>query len=268
MSEVVDAEVVEEGQELVHQPSAALFKTDDPVEVVSKATEVANALTNVIEGKKLYQQIQGKKHILVDGWQLLGGMLGVTAVCVATEPVDGGYKATVEARTADGRVVGRADALCTKHEKRGPWKGADDYARLSMAQTRATSKALKGPLGFVVSLAGYAPTPAEEMTFMEPDKTGDAPSPAAPREGSDVPSEAQEKFLMTLLGRQEVSPNDQELIRDWASKSLSRRECSKALEGLKTPATAEEWRKNLLKDAKEWAAKQTDLPADTDGLGE
>jgi hypothetical protein len=96
---------------------------------------------------------------------------------VHTEAIDGGFLATVEARAADGRVIGRADALCTKYEKRGPWKNADDYARLSMAQTRATSKALKGPLGFVVSLAGYATTPAEEMTFAEPDSP--TPRPAA-----------------------------------------------------------------------------------------
>lgn len=160
------------GQEIA---PANLFGTDDPVEVVEAATRVANALKDVIVAKRLFQQIQGKEHVLVDGWQLVGAMLGVTAVCVATEPVDGGYKATVEARTADGRVIGRADALCTKHEKRGPWKNADDYARLSMAQTRATAKALKGPLGFVVSLAGYSATPAEEMTFAEPD----APAPAA-----------------------------------------------------------------------------------------
>ena len=166
----VDSTAVEIGTDLeAHEPPAALFRTDDPVEVVEQATRVANALAAVIEGKGLFTMIQGKKHVRVEGWQLLGSMLGVTAVCVATDPVDGGYRATVEARTADGRVIGRADALCTKHEKRGPWKSADDYARLSMAQTRATSKALKGPLGFVVSLAGYATTPAEEMTFAEAD---------------------------------------------------------------------------------------------------
>lgn len=170
MSETVDADVVEVGAELVpaHAPSPALFG-DDPVEVIEKASVVANALKAVIDRQKLYATIQGKQHITVDGWQLVGQMVGVTAVCVSTEPVDGGYLATVEARAADGRVVGRADALCTKHEKRGPWKSSDDYARLSMAQTRATSKALKGPLGFVVSLAGFANTPAEEMTFAEPD---------------------------------------------------------------------------------------------------
>ena len=164
-----------------HPPTPSLFGTDDPVEVIERATRVADALKDVIVRRKLYETIQGKDHVKVEGWQLLGSMLGVTAVCVATEPVDGGWKATVEARTIDGRVIGRADALCTKHEKRGPWKNADEYARLSMSQTRATSKALKGPLGFVISLAGYATTPAEEMTFAQPDQT--AAVPAAQRIG-------------------------------------------------------------------------------------
>lgn len=161
----------------VDAPTApsTLFNTDDPVEVIEKAASVADALKDVIVQRNLYVSVQGKPHVQVEGWQLLGSMLGVTAVCVDTEEIDGGYKATVEARTMDGRVIGRADAVCTKHEKRGPWKNADDYARLSMAQTRATSKALKGPLGFVISLAGYATTPAEEMTFTEPDD-----SPAEP----------------------------------------------------------------------------------------
>lgn len=162
--QVIDADAVEIGTDLVPaQPPAALFKTDEPVEVIEKATAVANALKGVLTAQGLTQKIQGKDYVKIEGWQTLGAMLGVTAVCVQTEPVDGGFRATVEARMPDGRVVGRADALCTKHEKNGPWKNAEDYARLSMAQTRATSKALKGPLGFVVALAGYATTPAEEM---------------------------------------------------------------------------------------------------------
>lgn len=158
--DIVDGTAVE-----VYQPPpppTSLFRTDDPVEVVAKATAVADALKDVIKQRNLYAKIQGREHVKVEGWQLLGSMLGVTAVCVATEQVANGWKATVEARAGDGRVVGRADAVCTKDENQ--WKSRDDYARLSMAQTRATSKALKGPLGFVVSLAGYATTPAEEMS--------------------------------------------------------------------------------------------------------
>ena len=177
MAEVIEAtatEIVPAGPEPSHNLS--LFGTTDPVEVVEAATRVADALAAVIRAKGLYSVIQNKAHVRVEGWQLLGSMLGVTAICTVTEEVEGGYLATVEARTADGRVVGRADALCTKHERRGPWKSADDYARLSMAQTRATAKALKGPLGFVISLAGYQTTPAEEMTFAEPEPSA---APAA-----------------------------------------------------------------------------------------
>lgn len=166
--EVIEGEVIPTDLEPAPQQNLSLFGTNDPVEVVEAATRVADALADVVKAKGLYTMVSGKAHVRVEGWQLLGSMLGVTAICTETEVVDGGYRATVEARTADGRVVGRADALCTKHEKRGPWKSADDYARLSMAQTRATSKALKGPLGFVISLAGYQTTPAEEMTFAEP----------------------------------------------------------------------------------------------------
>lgn len=179
--QIVEATVVTEepGTAVATQElQGNLFNTDDPVEVVERAARVANALRDVIQQRKLYVNIQGKSHVQVEGWQLLGSMLGVTAVCTDTEIVDGGWKATVEARTLDGRVIGCADALCTKYEKRGPWKNADDYARLSMAQTRATSKALKGPLGFVVSLAGYQTTSPEEMEGVVGPEQIKAPAPA------------------------------------------------------------------------------------------
>lgn len=161
---VVDAEVVDEaGTELeVHQDhSATLFRTDDPVQVLEKATRTADALAKVIKSRKLTSNIKGKEHVKVEGWQTLGSMLGVTPVCVWTRQIDNGWEARVEARTLDGRVVGAAEAMCLKSE--GRWRSADDYAVRSMAQTRATSKALASPLRFVVTLAGYEGTPAEEM---------------------------------------------------------------------------------------------------------
>ena len=102
MTDIVDSTAAEIGTDLepVHsQPPANLFHTDDPVEVVEKATRVADALKDVIVQRGLFTPVQGKSHVNVDGWQVLGAMLGVTAVCVATEAIDGGYKATVEART-------------------------------------------------------------------------------------------------------------------------------------------------------------------------
>lgn len=152
------------------QPPASLWGTTDPVEIIAEATRVANALKPIIVEQKLFTMIQGKAHVNVGGWQLLGTLVGVFAVPTHTEPCENGFMARCEARTYDGRVIGAADAMCTSDEKRGPWKNADPYALRSMAQTRATSKALKAPLGFVISLAGYEATPAEEMTFAVADQ--------------------------------------------------------------------------------------------------
>lgn len=165
---VVDAEVVE-GQEVAVVPPppapVSLFKTDDPAEVIVKATATADALKSVLKSRGLVQSISGKEHVKVEGWSLLGSMLGVTGVVVWTRPVEGGWEARVEARTLDGRVIGAAEAECLRSERM--WKQRDDYALRSMAQTRAMSKALRGPLGFVVHLAGYEATPAEEIPVPE-----------------------------------------------------------------------------------------------------
>ena len=46
------------------------------------------------------------------------------------------------------------------------WKGKPWFQLASMAQTRAGAKALRNLLARVVVLAGYNPTPAEEMDDM------------------------------------------------------------------------------------------------------
>lgn len=158
--DVIDAEVV--GSEVVpHQPSGTLFRTDDPVEVVKRATEVADALKSILNSQGLTSQISGREHVLVEGWTTLGSMLGIVPIVVWTRKLEDGWEARVEARTLDGRIVGAAEAECLTSESK--WKSRDDYALRSMAQTRATSKALRGPLGFIVTLAGHTATPAEEM---------------------------------------------------------------------------------------------------------
>jgi hypothetical protein len=46
-----------------------------------------------------------------------------------------------------------------------------------MAQTRATSKALGSPLRFIVTLAGYEGTPAEEMPSQDAQQAAPPPPP-------------------------------------------------------------------------------------------
>jgi hypothetical protein len=167
-----EEEIIEgESMEIVpHEPVPAqnltLFGTDDPVAMIEAATRSAEALAGVLEKQKLFKDIKGKRHVLVEGWTLLGSMLGVFPVCVWTHKLEDGWEARVEARTRNGDVVGAAEAECLRSESM--WKNRDDYALRSMAQTRATSKALRQPLGFVVELAGFNATPAEEMPAEPP----------------------------------------------------------------------------------------------------
>jgi hypothetical protein len=159
-----DAEIIE-GEllpDVIEKPAAiGLFGTDDPDLVIVKAVDVSNALARVIRDRKLYARVRGEEHVLVGGWTLLGSMLGVYPVCVWSRKLDDGWEARVEARTRDGAIVGAAESECLRSERQ--WAKADDYAIRSMAQTRATSKALRLTLGFVMKLAGFDETPAEEI---------------------------------------------------------------------------------------------------------
>lgn len=170
--EVVDGEAVEEHEFLPAIRDAAvpsLIQGRTPAEIVANAEEIASALADVIEKKNLYKNISGKRHVLVEGWTLLGSLLGVVPIVEWTRQTPDGWEARVVARTMGGVEVGAAEAMCSRRESR--WKGADEYAIRSMAQTRATSKALRGPLGFIVELAGYSATPESELS----DDATDAP---------------------------------------------------------------------------------------------
>jgi len=146
-------------------------------DMIVAAKAMADPLADLIKEQKLFTLVHGKAHVHLEGWQTLGAMLpnAVTAVIVG-EPIPiykdtdqeqhklWGYRAYAEARLLDGRVVGAAWSECTRDEDaRKPWPKAPPHALLGMAQTRAMARALKGPLGWVMKLAGYEPTPAEEM---------------------------------------------------------------------------------------------------------
>ena len=135
----------------------------------------AETLGRIIEDRKLYTLIRGRggersRHIRIEGWTLLASWRGWYADIESTHEIPDGYKARARARNLDGRVAGAVDAICTRTESRGHWRYADEYALLSMAQTRAAAKCLRLPLGYLVVLAGYDATPAEEM-----------PEPATPK---------------------------------------------------------------------------------------
>jgi hypothetical protein len=166
--EIVDRTPIPGQLELAIEPAApaTLFGTDDPAAVIAKATAISDELARVIHDKKLYARISGKEHVLVEGWTLLGSMLGLFPYTVWTRRLEDGWEARVEARTVGGRPIAAAEAECLRAERK--WARSDDYAIRSMAQTRAVSKALRQPLGFVMQLAGFDACPADEVATHDP----------------------------------------------------------------------------------------------------
>lgn len=166
-SQVVDSTaIVVRSEPLPPAPVGLFGAAAGPAGIVRAATECANVLAQVVESQRLYTNIQGRKHVRVEGWTLLGNLLGVFPAVAWSRPLehDGkvfGWECRAEARTKAGDLVGAAEAMCTKAEK--TWASRDSFALRSMAQTRAISKALRLPLGFVMTLAGYEATPEEEM---------------------------------------------------------------------------------------------------------
>jgi len=161
--------------------SLGVMHAQTPEELVKSATSIATVLARVIEERKLYKQIEKKRYVFCEAWTTLGVMLGVTPHEVETRALeDGRYEAVVELRRmSDGRAITRASSECG-----GPqeplWQKRSPNARRSMAQTRATAKAGRLAFAWIVTLAGFAPTPAEEMddertTSEELEPTADTP---------------------------------------------------------------------------------------------
>jgi len=197
-----------DGVELVPVPVVAppttLFRSAEPNEIVTHAAETAHALAAVIRKQKLSVSIQGRSYVKVEGWTLLGSLLGVFPVLIWSRPLENGWEARVEARTRDGAVVGAAEAMTLRSER--SWASRDDYALRSMAQTRATSKALRQPLGFIVEMAGYSATPAEEMPphpEAGPVEAAAPSSPSAPPPtgGEILASENQARNVFRLVNK-------------------------------------------------------------------
>lgn len=160
------------------------LEASSPEALVAGASEMATVLAGVIERQKLYVNIQGKRHVKVEGWTTLSTMLGCLPREIDTKALeDGSYISTVElVRMSDGVAISRATAECGMDEQR--WSGMPRYARRSMAATRATSKVCRQAFSWIIALAGFEPTPAEEMNFetarppvQQPRRKSAAPEP-------------------------------------------------------------------------------------------
>lgn len=152
----------------------------EQVELTSPS-DIMNFATNLrdlIVQNKLFTAIKGKNYVNVEGWQIAGAFTGTFPIVESVENLSEGdtykYRAEVSLRDKEGNKVGYGVAICTNKE---PGKtNFDEYAVASMAQTRAVGKAYRMKIGWLLKVAGYETTPAEEMDAVAAEVVEDKPS--------------------------------------------------------------------------------------------
>ena len=144
--------------------------TNPSYELINKDSmlKLSTELSQLIKEKGLSSNIQGKQFVNVEGWQFAGASLGLMPIITSTQDLSNEttikYMATCEVRNINtGIIVATGIALCSNAEKTKRY--FDEYAILSMAQTRAIGKAYRNLLAWLMKAAGFEATPAEEMDF-------------------------------------------------------------------------------------------------------
>jgi hypothetical protein len=163
-----------------------------PETVLAEAKLCAKALGRMVEQTKAFTIVGGRKHLHFTAWQTLGSMFRVTPRVRETRYVDyggvRGFECVAEAfHVPSGQVVSVAESQCLNDEANWnvrPSKNGEVVVPMfqlrSMAQTRACAKALRNVLSWVVVLAGYEATPAEEMTDHDAHPAAAETRPAQP----------------------------------------------------------------------------------------
>jgi hypothetical protein len=141
----------------------------DPDGAVAYASSLARALKPLINDAS--SEIQGKKHVNIEGWQTLAAATGHTCEIEWTRVADPevfppkgkvyAWEARAIVRDEHGNIVAAAESMADPNEG-APW-GRQNFACRGMASTRAMSRALASRMRYVVKLAGFEGTPAEEM---------------------------------------------------------------------------------------------------------
>jgi hypothetical protein len=142
-----------------------ILNVDQPMEVkIAIAARIATPLKELLDSQNLIMNLGKGEHVLIDGWLMLCTMLGCTPVTEWIEPMSENesdakyaYRACVSIKKGDTILATQ------KHIATSNGNQSDDFAVASMAETRATSKACRKALGWVVKMAGLNPTPFEDM---------------------------------------------------------------------------------------------------------
>lgn len=163
------------GTEIVDSKTGELsiFEEQSPKDLLLRAKGAAMALEEVIKSNSKAPMIfNGKRYLEYSHWQTIATFYHVTVATKEAEYVKIGETEGFRARAevidqGTGLVVGTGDAYCMRDEVN--WKSKPLFQLASMAQTRAGCKALSNKYRYVAIVAGYDPTPGEEVQDMKSD---------------------------------------------------------------------------------------------------
>ncbi len=136
---------------------------------------LAQDLARFINENKLFHNIQGKAYVNVEGWQYAGARLGIVPIIddltnLSTPGKETKYQALVKLLDLKSQqIIGSGYAICSNLENGK--RNYQEFAIASMAQTRAIGKAYRNILAWIIRAAGYEPTPAEEMDYMNKEES-------------------------------------------------------------------------------------------------
>jgi len=162
MSEETPTEIYDPktGEVQIAQPNAQ--------DLALQARSAARVLEDVISSNERPPvMFNGKRYLEYPHWQTIASFYHVSvktgeATYIQIGDVEGFRATSVIIDDRTGEVVGGADSYCMRDEPN--WKSKPLFQLASMAQTRAGSKGLSNKYRHIAIIAGYEPTPSEEMT--------------------------------------------------------------------------------------------------------
>ncbi len=201
--------------------------------------DLAKDLAKFIKDNKLTTNVQGKEFVNVEGWQYAGSRLGIVPIVEHVINVSSDQEMKYQAKVTlfdlrHGVTVGAGFAVCSNKESGK--KFYQEFAIMSMAQTRAIGKAYRNCLAWIIRAAGYEPTPAEEMDYNTNTQqqatvaTAPAPVPAMQVVPADAPAPAiAAEVAPTAPVQYATAAQKEEIIRLLNHPVITRQEKTKML---------------------------------------
>ena len=138
--------------------------------IVERAKDVSEVLAKAVNDQQWFANVGGKRYLEVEAWQFIGFQAGLNADIEHVRPVMDGdaivaYEAKCIIYDRAGRVFSSGIMECgmDSFPTQGKTGREKHKAAQSAAQTWAISKAYRNRLAFIARMAGFEPTPADEM---------------------------------------------------------------------------------------------------------